>query len=169
MSTIVTKSHELILSSLNKEIAVDATCGNGHDTLFLLEQFKKVYAFDIQPLAIKRTREKTEGFNNLVLLEDDFKKINQYVQEADAIMFNLGYLPGSDKKVRTSAYNSFEAILNAYEILNRGGVMTIACYTGHEGGLDEFIKIKDALNSEGINYQIYDQYKNRDFLIEIRK
>ena len=47
--------------------------------------------------------------------------------------------------------------------------MTIACYTGHEGGLDEFIKIKDALNSEGINYQIYDQYKNRDFLIEIRK
>ena len=107
MSTIVTKSHELILSSLNKEIAVDATCGNGHDTLFLLEQFKKVYAFDIQPLAIKRTREKTEGLI-ILFFEDDFKKINQYVQEADAIMFNLGYLPGSDKKVRTSAYNSLK-------------------------------------------------------------
>jgi 16S rRNA C1402 N4-methylase RsmH len=169
MSTIVTKAHELILGSLNKDIAVDATCGNGYDTLFLLQHFKIVYAFDIQELAIKRTRAKTEGFENLYLINDDFKRINQYVKEADAIMFNLGYLPGSDRKVRTFAHNSFEAILKAYEILNSGGIMTTACYTGHEGGLEEFKKIKEALNSKGITYNIYDEFQNRDFLIEIRK
>ena len=32
----------------NKEVAIDGTLGNGHDTDFLSENFKRVYAFDIQ-------------------------------------------------------------------------------------------------------------------------
>ncbi|SUM33655.1 SAM-dependent methyltransferase, MraW methylase family [Staphylococcus gallinarum] len=54
----------LITSHVNSEsIVIDATCGNGHDTLFLAEQVPdgKVYGFDIQkqqfriPLNVRNT------------------------------------------------------------------------------------------------------------------
>lgn len=41
--------HNIITSFIeNKNIAIDATLGNGHDCDFLSELFKKVYAFYIQ-------------------------------------------------------------------------------------------------------------------------
>ncbi|HEY8395490.1 MAG TPA: class I SAM-dependent methyltransferase [Bacilli bacterium] len=169
MSLIVEKAQELILACKSKKTAVDATCGNGHDTLFLLEHFSEVFAFDIQPLAIKRTKAKTEGYRNLHLYKEDFRKINQYLKGADAIMFNLGFLPGSDKKIKTSANESAEAIISAFQILNEGGIMTVACYTEHEGGRDEFLKIKAALESLQIPFKMYEGFANNEVLIEIRK
>jgi methylase of polypeptide subunit release factors len=169
MSEIVEKAQEIILSCKHKGIAVDATCGNGHDTLFLLKHFKQVYAFDIQPLAIKRTAERTKGFINLILIENDFQKINKYVDNVDAIMFNLGFLPGSNKRVKTSDFNSAAAILKAYDLLNPGAIMSIACYTKHDGGMEEFQEIKNSLKNSGIPYKLYQGFINEEVLIEIIK
>lgn len=48
-------SHYIISNFVkNKNVAVDATLGNGHDTDFLKENFNKVYAFDIQKDAVER-------------------------------------------------------------------------------------------------------------------
>ncbi|MGB7529936.1 MAG: class I SAM-dependent methyltransferase [Bacilli bacterium] len=166
---IVQKAQELILTSSERRIAVDATCGNGHDTLFLLKHFSEVYAFDIQPLAIKRTGEKTAGFKKLHLLQEDFRNIKNHVKNADAIMFNLGFLPGSDRKIKTSDHDSAEAIIRALGILNTGGVMTIACYTQHAGGMEEFLIIKARLEAENIPFELEEGFPGREILIAIKK
>ena len=45
-------AHAFLSEVITKEdIVVDATMGNGHDTLFLAQLAKKVYAFDIQEQA----------------------------------------------------------------------------------------------------------------------
>ncbi|MBF1708746.1 MAG: SAM-dependent methyltransferase, partial [Streptococcus sanguinis] len=42
-------AHAFLAEVVTKEdIVVDATMGNGHDSLFLAQLAKKVYAFDIQ-------------------------------------------------------------------------------------------------------------------------
>ena len=42
-------AHDFLAEIINKEdIVVDATMGNGYDTLFLARLAKQVYAFDIQ-------------------------------------------------------------------------------------------------------------------------
>ncbi|MDD3999517.1 MAG: class I SAM-dependent methyltransferase, partial [Bacilli bacterium] len=113
--------------------------------------------------------EKTSNYANLRLIRSDFKKIDSYVKAADAIMFNLGFLPGSNKKIKTSDYDTAEAILKAYDILNLGGIMSIACYTKHEGGSEEFLEIKAALEKANIDFKLHNSFENEEILIEIRR
>ena len=98
---------EVAKSFLNEEIPKDGiicdfTMGGGHDTLYLsgLVPEGKVYAFDIQPLALERTRKRLEeagGRPNVQLILDSHENFDRYVPgEFDAGMFNLGYLPTSD-------------------------------------------------------------------------
>lgn len=167
ISEIVQDSRSLIIECKNKNIAIDATCGNGHDTLFLTSIFNDIYAFDIQKLAIKRTSKRLEGINNVKLINDDFNNINKYVEKADLIIFNLGFLPGSDRKVKTQDYSSDEAIIKAYNLLNENGLLIIASYRAHEGGMDEYNRIIEKIKS--LNFEIRDCYSNNECLIVIRK
>ena len=54
--------HHLWLDALvTARTIVDITCGNGHDTVYLLSHCHKnshVYAIDIQEVALTRTKEK---------------------------------------------------------------------------------------------------------------
>ena len=51
-------AHAFLAEVVTKEdIVVDATMGNGHDTLFLAKLAKQVYAFDIQEQAVEKTRQ----------------------------------------------------------------------------------------------------------------
>ena len=115
-------AHQLISPRLKKRnSAIDATAGNGHDTLFLAEAVGnggKVYAIDIQEDAIDSTRQRME--------QSEFAKPVQYfcrdhAELADiiptpkhgkvkAIMFNLGYLPGGDKSATTTWPTTIKAI-----------------------------------------------------------
>ena len=54
-----------------------------------------------------------------------------------AVMFNLGYLPGGDKSIVTRAESTVIAIRIAAELLAPGGILTIVVYTGHPGGEEE--------------------------------
>ena len=52
-------AHAFLAEVVTKEdIVVDATMGNGHDTLFLAKLAKQVYAFDIQEQAVEKTRQR---------------------------------------------------------------------------------------------------------------
>ena len=52
-------AHTFLAEVVTKEdIVVDATMGNGHDTLFLAQLARKVYAFDIQEQAVEKTRQR---------------------------------------------------------------------------------------------------------------
>ena len=165
-SKIVTRTHELMIDNIKKDVAIDATLGNGYDTLFLSEHYKKVIGIDIQELAIKRSKAKCEGINNIEIYLEDFNNIDKF-QYANLIIFNLGFLPGSNKKIKTQDYTSNDAILKAYSILD--GLLLVACYVQHEGGYEEFQKVIKTLNDQNITYSLDDDFENKEKLIIIRK
>lgn len=126
------------------DTVVDATMGNGKDTLFLCElvgECGRVYAFDVQPEAVERTRERVEeaGFADRTTLllaghETMAEKIGGPVQ---AVMFNLGWLPGAAHAVTTRTETTLAAVRAATELLAPGGVVTVCVYPGHEEGTRE--------------------------------
>lgn len=123
---------------------VDFTMGNGHDTLWLSGKVGsngKVYAFDIQEAALissKKLLEESGCPKNYTLILDSHANVKNYVKESIcAGMFNLGYLPGSDKSVTTMRESTMKAVQSAIELLDDGGGLLIAVYPGHaEGSLE---------------------------------
>lgn len=124
--------------------AVDATAGNGHDTLFLARLVGtsgQVWAFDVQPAALECTgtllREEGRG-GSLALIPVGHERLDEYLDHpVDAVMFNLGYLPGGDREVTTSAHTTVMALEQALAILRVGGRISVVCYPGHQGGAEE--------------------------------
>ncbi|GAV22355.1 tRNA (mnm(5)s(2)U34)-methyltransferase [Carboxydothermus pertinax] len=132
------------------DVVVDATAGNGNDTLFLAElvgKSGKVYAFDIQEKALKITKEKlAEAFleERVTLILDSHENIRQYVfSPIKAAVFNLGYLPGGDKKVVTKPKSTIAGISECYKLLELGGIIAITVYVGHPGGEEEKILLEE--------------------------
>ena len=115
-SKVVKKYHKIIKKNKG-EIAIDATCGNGHDTIFLSEHFKHVYSFDIQELAIKRTKEKMYYINNVSLYLDDFYN---YLQQ--------------EKRYSVHTINSYQKDLSLFfdyikkESITEIDYMSVQCY-----------------------------------------
>lgn len=132
------------------DIVIDATCGNGHDTLFLSKLAGKVYAFDIQEEAIKSTETllKEQNIKNVTLIHDShisFQKHN--IQNPKVIMYNLGYLPGSDQTVTTMADSTIQSIKDGLDILLIKGLISITVYPGHEEGLQESRDLESFVSS----------------------
>ena len=164
-SKIVQRIHEIILENNKFDVAIDATVGNGYDTIFLAQHFNKVIGIDIQPLAIKRSTEKTQNLKNVALFLDDFNNIDKF-KYANLIVFNLGFLPGSNRKIKTQDYTSDNAILKAYSILD--GTLLIACYIQHEGGFEEYQKLINTLTNNNVKYILEDDFDNKEKLIIIK-
>ena len=136
------------------DIVVDATAGLGRDTLFLAQCVGaegKVYAFDIQEQAIEATRELLRRFNmmsNVELLHESHSNIpNRVPNGVKAVMFNLGYLPGSTSKIITTPETTIKALEGALDVLASNGIITIVVYRGHEGGLRESLALIDFLSN----------------------
>ncbi len=126
-------------------IYVDATMGNGHDTLFLCRlagEHGKVWAFDIQDAALRSTKKRLEDHGLLhraCLIRDGHEHMDRYLapRTADAVCFNLGYLPGGDHDIATGPQTSVEAIRKGLEILKYGGLMSLCVYSGGDTGYEE--------------------------------
>lgn len=135
-------AHHIVQARLNSgEVAVDATVGNGHDTVFLAKivgEGGHVAGFDIQETAIKSTAERTEHLPQVCLYHAGHENIDRHLNEAPkAAMFNLGYLPGADKEIITREHTTIAALQQLSSRLVGNGVITIVLYTGHEGGSEE--------------------------------
>lgn len=130
-------SHYIISEFLNdKNIAVDATLGNGYDTDFLSRNFNKVYSFEIQEEACENYSERKT--DNVYIINDSHHLLKKYIDEpVDCIMYNLGFLPGGNKKITTRSETSYRSIIKGLELLNHGGLMTICLYRGHFEGKEE--------------------------------
>ncbi|MBU5485800.1 methyltransferase domain-containing protein [Clostridium sp. MSJ-11] len=139
----------------NGDRAIDATMGNGNDTIFLRElvgEDGSVYSFDIQKMAIENTRKKLNDINidmrNVELILDGHQNIDKYVKEkVKLVMFNLGYLPGADHKLTTKADTTIEGIEKSLNILEKNGVVILVIYYGHEGGEEEREEVLDFISS----------------------
>lgn len=129
---------------------VDATCGNGHDTLVLARLAGgtgRVWAFDIQEAALTATRLKLEeaGLDQRVrLVHAGHEQMGLHVGEAvHAVVFNFGYLPGGDRGIVTSLDTSLRALTIALGLLLPGGIVAAGVYPGHPGGADEGAAIEE--------------------------
>ena len=140
-------SHEMILSvNFEDGIFIDATAGNGHDTLFLaqhIDSTSKILSFDIQETAILQTRQLLQKHDlapKVTCILDSHANISNYLEQDERVrlaIFNLGYLPGSDKKIITIPSSTLEAIQILLERLEKYGKIIIVSYYGHDGGLEE--------------------------------
>lgn len=123
------------------DTVADFTMGNGNDTLFLSKavgESGKVYAFDIQEQALIST-EKLLSENgapkNYELILASHHRAKEFIKTPiKAGMFNLGYLPGSDKKVTTMRTTTLPAIEAAIELMDRDAIILVAVYPGHAEG-----------------------------------
>jgi predicted methyltransferase len=150
-------------------VAVDATAGNGHDTLFLAQSVGPtgmVYAIDIQSAAIEATRDRihSEGVEKTVVLiqasHDDWAAIlpTKHYKNVDAVMMNLGYLPGGDHAITTKTESTAKAIREAFAWLKPGGILTVLAYIGHPGGEEECAAVRSTLFEHiTMPYQFHEQ------------
>lgn len=149
LPTAIEYVHELARQALRPGgFAIDATAGNGHDTLFLAQRVGKggaVSAFDVQEAALRATDERLvrEGVRDRVDLHHvGHEQMESVVPQAhrgavQVVMFNLGYLPGGDKSLTTQRASTVEALGASLEVLAPGGLIAVVCYTGHPGGQEE--------------------------------
>lgn len=141
------------------DICVDATVGNGNDTLFLAElvgKDGKVYGFDIQATAIEITRKKLAEsclLDRVYLIHDNHANMEKYIKPntVKAVMFNLGYLPGSDHSLITQPESTLRAVNSSVNLLKKDGLVTIVCYRGHNGAYSEFECLNNYLSKLNSN------------------
>lgn len=158
-TNLITKTTDLAMKITLEYIkagdtVIDATAGNGHDTLILAEAVGsngRVIAFDIQKKALENTKKllKENGLlDRAKLVNDSHEKLMDYAKEGDqtsAIVFNLGYLPTGDKSITTNGNSSIWAIKVASKLIKLGGIITLVLYSGHEEGSKEKKMILDML------------------------
>lgn len=149
MSNLITRTTELAMSVTLTYIkpgdtVVDATCGTGQDTVVLARAVGSegsVYAFDIQKSAhlLTEARLKSHGIANVHLVKQSFVSMSEHIPErsAAAVVFNLGYLPGGDHSITTTADSTLAGLDVALRTIKPGGVVTVVMYDGHDEGAEE--------------------------------
>ena len=171
-------AHDFLAQVITQEdIVVDATMGNGHDTLFLAQLAKQVYAFDIQEQALEKTSQRLQeaGLTNAELILQGHETVDQFVTEVKAAIFNLGYLPSADKSIITQPQTTLEALDKLCHMLVKGGRIAIMIYYGHEGGdieRDAVMDFVSQLSQQEYTASIYrtlNQINNPPFLVMIEK
>ncbi|MBB5336380.1 class I SAM-dependent methyltransferase [Pectinatus brassicae] len=147
-SNTIEVSHLLLKGALrDAKIVVDATCGNGNDTLFLAVNAPKaqIYAFDIQQEAIENTKRKTIDYKNRIeYICDSHSNVKKYItadKKIDAAMFNLGYLPKANHSLTTDNTTTLAAVSIVLDQLQTNGVISILAYPGHMAGNEEYMSL----------------------------
>ena len=148
------QKHFILTHLKEGDVAVDFTMGNGHDTEFLSKTVGEsghVYAFDVQEMALTSTRKHLAEVGcpeNYTLIQDSHHNVKNYVKSPiKAGMFNLGYLPGSDKTVTTMRETTLPAIEAAIDLMDRDAIILVAVYPGHAEGEAEGKMICEYLSS----------------------
>lgn len=183
MKAIIPFSHQLLDEVIHQgENVIDATCGNGNDSIILSEfvgETGRVFAFDIQEQAIKKTRSLLEEKNieNVELIHDGHQHVSTYLegQSIAGAIFNLGYLPKGDHSIITTPKTTLQAITSILDILKTRGRIVLVIYHGHEGGLDEknevlaYCEELDQSKYQVLQYQFINQINQPPFVVAIEK
>lgn len=183
LERVLQYAQTLLKSAINEgDIAVDATAGNGHDTLFLAQLVGDdgfVYAFDVQKQAVDATLHRLLDNaleHRALVLKDGHENVAKYVNKPVAgAIFNLGYLPGSDHEVITRPNTTIQALESLLKLLKIGGIIVLVIYHGHEGGKeerDEVIRFVSELPQKYIHvlrYEFLNQKNDPPFVIALEK
>jgi predicted methyltransferase len=147
--SLVDKAQEILGQVIQPgDSVIDATVGNGYDTVFLANAVGEtghVLGLDIQPESLENARrvlQQKKLQHRVTLLLHNHASVDECVPQAmqhriKAVMFNLGYLPGGDKSVVTRSQSTTTALSSILPHLVPGGVLSIVAYRGHAGGQEE--------------------------------
>lgn len=127
------------------DICIDATMGNGNDTLLLSRLAGpdgQVLAFDIQEQALQAARQKLLRENapaNYTLFLESHTHMADHVKpdSVSCIVFNFGYLPGGDHSLATRSETSIQALEQSLTLLKKGGLLSLCIYSGGDSGFEE--------------------------------
>lgn len=183
LERVIQYAQTLMRMAIEKgDIAVDATAGNGHDTVFLAELVGPdgyVYSFDVQKEAVDATllRVLDHAYEDRVrVLHRGHETVDEFIdKEIGAAIFNLGYLPGSDHSIVTKANTTELAIEKLLKLLKVGGMLVLVIYHGHEGGKeerDEVIRFVSSLPQKYVHvlrYEFINQKNDPPFIIALEK
>jgi hypothetical protein len=131
--------------------AVDATVGNGYDTLFLADRVGKigrVLGFDVQKMALNNASEilRFAGTHERVRLvlgcHSGLARALMGYPRVDAAMFNLGYLPRGDRRIVTRPSTTVPALAALLNRLAPLGRISILAYRGHPEGPEEYAAVR---------------------------
>jgi SAM-dependent methyltransferase len=141
------------LSPNENSIVVDATCGNGRDTLFLAQigpseknrRKQRLIAIDKQPQAIENSKKllqeqlPAESLSHIEFHTSCHSSFPADIPPASVILivYNLGYLPGGDKNITTTLNTTLQSLQSALPLLRPGGLISVTCYPGHYEGKKE--------------------------------
>jgi 16S rRNA C1402 N4-methylase RsmH len=168
------------------DIAIDATCGNGHDTLLLstlVGSTGHVYAFDIQDQAIQNAKDRltsSEADSNVTFFHQSHDRMMEVLPasikgKVAGAVFNLGYLPGSDKTITTKGDSTIQAIEQLMELLRPGGIIVLVIYHGHEEGklekelLMSYVSTIRQRTAHVLKYEFMNQQNDPPFIVAIEK
>lgn len=141
------QAHHLLSRTIKPgDTVVDATVGNGHDTLFLAKLVGpsgRVLGFDVQETALAVASKLLEEMPQVTLIHDGHENLAKHLPanvnsngdgQLSAVMFNLGYLPGGSKDIITAPRTTVSALRQALDHLKLHGLVTVVLYPGHPGG-----------------------------------
>lgn len=142
------------------DTAIDATCGNGHDSLALakilfpsststadvtgqnLLSQAQLICIDIQERACRNTRTKLSQLlpshvleQNVCIFQTSHASIaplldtnNRNKTQIALVVYNLGFLPNSDKEQQTTTKTTLESLTDAAVLLRIGGMISVVTY-----------------------------------------
>ena len=128
------------------DLVIDATCGNGNDTVLLaacVGDSGRVIAVDVQAEAIDATKTVLEsrGWHARVQVHQmSHERLAEVLSPGELVqcaVFNLGYLPGGSKRIVTTTTGTISAHQCLVERLSPGGAILTTAYIGHPGGKEE--------------------------------
>ena len=133
---------------------VDATVGNGYDTLFLADRVGRsgrVLGFDVQKMALNNASElirftgKLDRVRLVLGCHSGLSRALMGYSRIDAAMFNLGYLPRGDHRIVTRPSTTIPALAAVIERLAPKGRISILAYRGHPEGPEEYVAVRKFL------------------------
>lgn len=167
------------------DCVVDMTAGNGHDTQFLAECVGpegRVLAFDVQAQAIEESTRRLDEAGMLARVDLYHEshihvgaRLSDERRPVRAGVFNLGYLPGSDKSITTTGEETLEALDALLPVLAPGGLVVLVVYHGHSEGKRErdavldYVTALDQQDYAVLQYRFLNQQNHPPFIIAIEK
>lgn len=143
------------------DTVVDATAGNGRDTLWLARlvgESGRVVALDIQQEALERTAQllKENGMGDRVKLFclDHSRLESLGLTDVKLVVYNLGYLPGGEKTLCTGADSTLSSLSQALKLLLPGGAVCLTVYPGHPPGAREALALGGFIR--GLDQNVFD-------------
>ncbi|HEY9576123.1 MAG TPA: class I SAM-dependent methyltransferase [Pseudobacillus sp.] len=166
--------------------AIDATVGNGHDTVFLARlvgESGRVFGFDIQEQALTNTAARLEEqqlSDRVTLFDCGHEQAAAFIpgewqKQLKGAIFNLGYLPRGDKSIVTKPDTTIAAVAQILSMLVPGGIIVLVIYHGHEEGTVEkekllnFVENIDQHEAHVLRYEFINQTNNPPFIVAIEK